>query len=406
MGAGYHPPDGGDYYHHGAPGEFHVGPGLSQKVHGSGHTVGWAVRTKKGENIIYPYDEKRHKAGIKKNIKFRNYTGRFKDTNGNYIYVSKQNPAQYYTHAEHQEYVKSKKGGQKGRQGQQQPNQQRNKKNKQKKRKNEKIESVLIDMIQLFKAHVNESKSKSAQFPDIKTFDKPSIVDVGSAMSAFKQSFDTSKNDFLGRNPAKKWPEDLAEWEFPDRTGDINADYKNFYQHASKLTRGVAQLLISNNRYKASKGNANNLAHSIAKANDLVGENLNMETVVAMLAHKPMNLKLHNPQHIFAVLPKVASSLNYGASGTKPREFLAQLEKKPQVVDDVTYGLLIADELKLLKRILKRVKNIYKKTSEEEDEGSNNEHDTPPKTSASSAARGKLGTEYPGLVGMSSAHVY
>jgi hypothetical protein len=406
MGAAYGQ-DSGHQYYAGGQGAYHLGPGLSQMVRDKNGNEIWVAKTKKGRKA-FPYVPERHAKGVKKGIKFQDHSGKFKDKDGHFIYVSKKNPDRYYTHAEHLEYVKTRSGGKnraqnaKGSQGQQQQN-------KKKKRKNGKVDSPLIKLIQSFKSHMDEPKSKGSPFPNIQTFKNPSLVDVATSFMALKKSFDNSTNDFVGKNPDKKWPEDLNEWNFPEAVGDLDANYKNFYRHASKLTRGIAKLIISNKNYKDSKSNVNNLAQSIAKANDLAGEKLNMETVVGMLAHKAFNLKLHNPQHIFAVLPKVAVSLHFGASGTKPREFLAQLEKKPQVVDDVTYRLLIANDLKLLKRILKRVKNIYKKMDEgeDEDEVSDSEHAPPPKASASSAAdKKRLTGDYPDLVGMNGEHVY
>jgi hypothetical protein len=404
MGAGYHP-DGGDCYHHGAPGEFHVGQGLSQRVWDEKGNIGWAAQTKAGKRI-FPFNPKSYERAKARGVNFRNYTGQFKDQGGHKVYVPKKQPTHVLSPKEYNNYLSfrhqtSGKSGrnqkahnQTGRQGRQQ--------NQKKKRKNDKVDSALIDMLQALKAKVDEFKGKP--FPAIRSFTEPSPSEIEAGIEAFKQSFDNSQNDFVGRNPDKKWPNDLVEWKFPSAVADINANSSNFYKHVSKLKRGIAQLLVSTKRYKASKENVNHLAQAIAKENGMGGDNLNLEIVVSALAHKNKDLKLHSPEHIFAVLPKVLVANNYGLLGTTTQDLLADIVKDPRLVDERTYGLLIANNFKLLNKVLKSTKRRHKDEMNPPD----GVPAAPPRASASSAgsARGKLVTEFNGLVGMSGDHVY
>lgn len=413
MGAGYHP-DGGDYYHHGEPGDFHVGQGLSQKVYDAGGKPHWAVKTKKGVQKIVPFNPKRYQIARSRGVNFPNYSGRFKDETGKNVYIHQNIPKQLMNAREHAEYVLDRRPdshyrqpgqkrehprNQKGRQRGQQQNQ------KKKKSKNGKVDSHLIRVLEKIKLEVDKSKKDAKQFPDLAALKDPSFDDFKTAFTAFRKSFDDFLHDFVGRNPAKTWPKDLQNWNFPNPGDDVEAAYREFNQHVSRLKRGIAQLINSTKNYKNSIRESSILAQAIARENGMSGDNLNLETVVSALAHKDKDLKLHSPEHIFAVLPKVLVTHNYGRLGTTTQDLLADIVKEPRLVDERTYGLLIANNFKLLTKVLKSTKRRHKDEMNPPDGGSA----APPRASASSAGsagRGKLVTEFPGLVGMSGDHVY
>ena len=387
MGAGYHP-DGGDCYHYGEPGEFHVGAGLSQKVHGPGRTVGWAVKTKKGEKIIYPYNQRRHEAGKRKNIKFRNYTGTFKDTNGNTFIVPKFQPEIMETPKEYAKRFRNPAPDF----GPQHPNRRSGKKQqktqKKKRRTNEKVDSYLIRVLEKIKSEVDKSKKDAKTFPNLGNLTDPSIQDFKTAFSAFKESFTNSLNDFAGRNPGKTWPTDLENWNFPAPLDDVEAAYREFYRHVSRLKRGIAQLIISNRNYKSAKHESNILAKAIAKANG-IDEEITMEQLKSIFSEK-YEIALHSEKHIFAMLP---TRLDGIVTQEYTFETLAAKLTEKKIVDIKTMGILSNNNYKILKQVLKRAKKHEKKVSQPR-----------APTAQPNESQFRIGSH--GLVGMSSAHVY
>jgi hypothetical protein len=347
----------------------------------------WVTKTKKGRKA-FPYNEKRHEKSVNKGMVFPDHSGRFRDKDGNYIYVSKKNPTRYYTHTEHQDHVKSRKGGpnrdqnQKGRQGQKHQNQ------KKKKSKNGKVDSALINLIKAFKSHADEPKSKGSPFPNLSSFQNPSLAEFETAFGAFKLSFDNSENDFVGRNMVKTWPKDLAGWKFPEAVEDLNANYKQFYQHASKLIRGVAQLLTSTRNYKKSVHESNILAKAIAKAN-LFTEELTMEQLKEKLNGQKL-IALHSEKHIFAILPSLLRGVVQKDDNI---EKLVSYMEQNSIVDFDTMTILANNKYKILRRVLKIVKKPAKK-------------DNPPPPAAGQESQSQFRIGSHGLVGMSSAHVF
>lgn len=387
MGAGYHTPDGGDCYHYGEPGEFHVGAGLSQMVSGINRQPMWVTKTKKGRKA-FPYNEKRHAKSVNKGMVFPDHSGRFRDKDGNYIYVSKKNPTRYYTHTEHQDHVKSRKGGpnrdqnQKGRQGQKHQNQ------KKKKSRNERVDDFLIRALNNFKSHVDKSKSEAKRFPDLSGLKEPSTDDFKTSFDAFKFRFDNSKAEFEGRNPKKTWPKDLDDWKFPSPGDDPEVAYREFSQTVSRLKSGIVDVIISTRHYKKSVHESNILAKAIAKANGIDDE-ITMEELKSMFGKK-YEIALHSEQYIFAMLP---SRLDGIVTQEYTFETLAAKLTEKKIVDIKTMGILSNNNYKILKQVLKRAKRHDKKVSQ-----------PPAPTTQSNESQFRIGSH--GLVGMSSAHVY
>jgi hypothetical protein len=243
-------------------------------------------------------------------------------------------------------------------------------------------------LIKAFKSHADEPKSKGSPFPNLSSFQNPSLAEFETAFGAFKVSFDNSENDFVGRNMVKTWPKDLVGWKFPEAVEDLNANYKQFYQHASKLIRGVAQLLTSTRNYKKLVHESNILAKTIAKANG-IDEEITMEQLKSIFSEK-YEIALHSEKHIFAMLP---SRLDGIVTQEYTFETLAAKLTEKKIVDIKTMGILSNNNFKILKQVLKRAKKHEKKVSQPR-----------APTAQSNESQFRIGSH--GLVGMSSAHVY
>jgi hypothetical protein len=401
MGAGYHP-DGGDCYHHGAPGEFHVGQGLSQRVWDKEGKIGWAAQTKAGKRI-FPYNHKSYERAKARGVNFRDYTGQFKDQSGHKVYVPKKQPTHVFTPKEYNDYLRfrhqtSGKSGrnqkahnQKGRQGQQQ--------NKTKKNsKNHKLNNYhFIDLLNKLKENV--VKVKKEAFPSISKLGEMGLSDVATEYAALLTTFGTSaaqaSGDFKGRSDSQTWPKLLLQVMDFDQIQNEKSDsakYKSFFHIISNAKRGIAQAIHAVGRHKDAVKKESDLTQAIAKANNISGVST-LDEVNDRLIHMKQ-IALHSAEQIFEILPNYI--VNYVEPTTTYLNLFTDLVKEKEIVDEKTKILLVNHEFKLLKEVLKRAKRIKKQ------ESAPAESRVP--GSATGSAKSKLTTE--GLVGMSGDHVY
>jgi hypothetical protein len=373
MGAGYHP-DGGDCYHHGAPGEFHVGQGLSQRVQGRNGNAVWVTNTKKGRKA-FPYVKERHEKGKAKNINFPNHSGRFKDKDGHFIYVSKKNPERYYTHAEHQEHVKSRKGGQKGRHGQ---HQQTQKKNKGKKNR---VDSLAITLLDKIKEPVSKERKDAHEFPSIEKGEGTPYALFQREFLQFATSFKNKTGDFEGRSETQTWPKDLLETNnFVLGSGSSDEKYKHFFHVVSGMKRGIAHVTLVNSRYKAKLNEERVIISAIYKANNMEysagGTNLSL-LIKNLMSKKP--IKLHSDAQIKLLVPSILLTQSFDFKDDSIATVLEEIIRE-DIFDTATHEHLRKDKYKLMRSVRKMTLALSKPTTK--------------------AMRTEVSTE--GLVGMSS----
>ena len=350
MGAGYHP--GTPYC--GAQEEYHVGPGLSQKVYDERHQAFWATKTKKGNQLL-PYDQVKHAIGKARKTKFKNYTGEFRDAKGNVLFIPKEMPKHLLSHKEHGDYQRYIKGLPPHPAGQQ-PQGQKNSKKKTKKQ-NKLTNNHFIKLLDALKAGV--SKGNQDNFPAQDELGNSGMTAALVEYTKLMTDYKNSRGEFFtGRNVKQVWPKDLEEFEnfksiYLEDSG--SGKYIKFNHLISNAKRGIAHIILSTNRYKAAKKQEGDLAESIAKANGLTGSK-DLDDVRRQLENKT-KLALHSPAHIFAVLPgQLASRVKLGDTVLDGVGFVTN----GNVVDDKTLALLLKDDLKILKDVMKRVKRTLR----------------------------------------------
>jgi len=398
MGAGYHP-DGGDYYHHGEPGDFHVGQGLSQRVVDDRGKSHWVTKNRAGKKVVLPFNEARYNKAKAKGRDFRVYTGKFNEKPGHNFYVPREATSQMYTYAKRPRYNDAtKKGHPQNQDGQRRHNSQKQNQKKTKKSKNHKLnDNHFIDLLNVLKENV--VKVKKEAFPSISKLGEMGLVQVTTEYAGLLKTFGSSaaqaSGDFKGRSDSQTWPKLLLQVmdfdKVPNEESD-SAKYKSFFHIISNAKRGIAQAIHAVGRHKVAVKKENDLTQAIAKANNLSGVST-LDEVNDRLIHMKQ-IALHSAEQIFEILPNYI--VNYVESTTTYLNLFTDLVKEKEIVDEKTKTLLVNHEFKLLKEVLKRAKRIKKEESAPAESRVSG--------SATGSAKSKLTTE--GLVGMSGDHVY
>jgi predicted DNA binding CopG/RHH family protein len=383
MGAGYHP-DGGDCYHHGAPGEFHVGQGLSQQVFDSHRNKLWAGKGGK----LYNYVPKRHSDGVKRGLNFRTYTGKFKDAKGHDVFVHKNYPHQIMSASEHANYVKGlnpMNGGhnqrsqnQKGRSGKQQQQNQKLKKNKKKK---DRVDSLAITLLDKIKEPVSKERKDAHEFPSIERGEGTPYALFQKEFLQFATSFKNKTGNFEGRSETQTWPKDLVETNnFVLGSGSSDEKYKHFFHIVSGMKRGIAHVTLVNSRYKAKLNEERVIISAIYKANNMEysagGTNLSL-LIKNLMSKKP--IKLHSDAQIKLLVPSILLTQSFDFKDDSIATVLEEIIRE-DIFDTATHEHLRKDKYKLMRSVRKMTLALSKPTTK--------------------AMRTEVSTE--GLVGMSS----